>query len=59
MCDGTRTRGPTRDPGRRASVRGLDLDAEVAPSMEQEDACLTSLELAERLPPPSLDDFLS
>lgn len=37
----------------------LDLDAEVAALIEQEDACLTSLELAERLPPPSLDDFLS
>jgi len=37
----------------------LDLDAEVAALLEQEDACLTSLELAERLPPSSLDDFLS
>ena len=37
----------------------LDLEAEVAALIEQEDACLTSLELAERLPPPSLDDFLS
>lgn len=37
----------------------LNIEAEVAALIEQEDACLTSLELAERLPPTSLDDFLS
>ena len=58
MCDAPR---PDDRPESLAdALRSvLDLEAEVAALIEQEDACLTSLELAERLPPPSLDDFLS
>jgi len=37
----------------------VDLDLAVAELMEQEAACRISLELAQQLPPPSLDDFLS
>ena len=35
------------------------LETEVAELMAQEAACRTALELADQLPPPSLDDFLS
>ncbi len=35
------------------------LESEVEELMAQEAACRTSLELADQLPPPSLDDFLS
>ena len=35
------------------------LESEVAELMAQEAACRTALELADQLPPPSLDDFLA
>jgi len=52
--------GPEDPPSDdRETAFGDGLESEVEELMAQEAAVRTSLELADRLPPPSLDDFLS